>query len=57
MRLFTRRMMRKGRFEAAYAASAGVTVKFLRRHGLYAKPCRCGADGCEGWVMGFRPVL
>ena len=39
-------------FEAAYAARSGMTVAFLHENGLYAEPCDCGEEICEGWAMG-----
>lgn len=46
--------MTAAEFEAAYAAGSGVTVEWLHRHGLYAKPCECGEQGCKGWAMGHQ---
>jgi len=38
-------------FEKRYAKKSGITIKKLHRLGLFAVPCDCGDDKCEGWAM------
>ena len=43
--------MTKDEFERQYAERSGVTVEWLHGEGLYATPCDCEEEGCEGWQM------
>ena len=43
--------MTKEQFIEQYAAHSGLTPEQLDDLGLYAWPCDCGEDGCQGWMM------
>ena len=43
--------MTEQEFAEGYASKSGVTVEWLREHGMEARPCDCGEDGCKGWQM------
>ena len=44
-------------FEKRYAKKSKMTIKQLHKLGLFAVPCDCGDDICEGWVMITRENL
>ncbi len=44
-------------FEQWYAQNSGITVEFLHSLGLYAKPCDCKEEGCQGWQMAHRRFI
>lgn len=45
----TRVLLPSEKFERAYAARSGMTVRQLRAEGRIVAPCDCGQEGCEGW--------
>ncbi len=44
--------LKKEEFEAVYALRCNVSVQELRHDlGLYAIPCDCDSEICQGWQM------
>lgn len=44
-------MITETQFEEQYARNSGTTIDKLHELGLFAVPCDCEQEGCEGWAM------
>ena len=46
--------MIKEEFERYYADNSLMTVEDLHGHGLFAIPCDCVEEGCQGWKIDWE---
>jgi len=47
----------KEQFENNYAHNSKISLEKLHKQGVYAIPCDCEYEGCQGWQMKLKPEV